>query len=103
LKFIAAGIPAGKVALLFQGTTQTGGGLGLPFGDGLVCVGGSALRLGIQFADNAGSAVWMHPFLPFAGWSVGSTFHFQVRYRDPAGPCGSGFNFTNALSITFTQ
>jgi|GEM_PF-1343135 len=103
LEFIAAGLPAGKVALLFQGTTQAAGGLGLPFGDGLVCVGGSGLRLGIQFADNAGGAVWMHPFLPFAGWSVGSTFHFQVRYRDPAGPCGSGFNYTNALSITFTQ
>ncbi len=103
LEFLCEGLPPGKVALLFQGSNQAGGGLGIPFGDGQVCVGGSALRLGTQFADNAGLAVWTHPFLPLAGWTVGSTWNFQVRYRDPMGPCGSGFNFSNGLSITFTQ
>ena len=31
----------------------------------------------------------------------GATWNFQGWYRDPAGPCGTGFNLTNGTSITF--
>ena len=36
-----------------------------------------------------------------AGIVAGATVHFQGWYRDPAGPCGSGFNLTNGYSVVF--
>ena len=37
----------------------------------------------------------------FVSVMPGDTWHFQRWYRDPAGPCGSGFNLTNGLALTF--
>jgi hypothetical protein len=37
------------------------------------------------------------------GWSVGQTVYFQGWYRNVQGPCGSGFNLTNGLQVTFSQ
>jgi hypothetical protein len=31
----------------------------------------------------------------------GDTWRFQAWYRDPAGPCGTGFNLSNGLEVTF--
>jgi hypothetical protein len=31
----------------------------------------------------------------------GTTFHFQGWYRDPAGPCGTGKNMSNAVRVIF--
>ena len=33
--------------------------------------------------------------------TAGTTWNFQVLYRDPAGPGGNGFNTTDAVSIAF--
>jgi len=86
-------------ALLFAGDVALDGGHGIPFGDGLRCVGVNVLRLGTKVPDALGRATW-GPGLQ--GWSIGDTKRMQVWYRDPAGsPCGSGFNLTNAFEIEF--
>lgn len=100
IEFVAGGLLSGQPSLLFQGTTQLGGGTGLPFGDGLRCVGGSVQRLGTQIPDSTGTATWTGVATP-AGWTAGQTARLQVYYRDPAGsPCGSGFNTTNGYELT---
>jgi hypothetical protein len=39
---------------------------------------------------------------PPGGWILeGQTWHFQTWYRDPTGPCGSSFNLSNALRVSF--
>lgn len=30
-----------------------------------------------------------------------ATWNFQVWFRDPAGPCGTGKSSTNALAVSF--
>ena len=34
---------------------------------------------------------------------AGETLYLQGYYRDPGGPCGSAFNFTNGLALTFVD
>ena len=76
------------------------GGAGVPFGDGLRCAGGDLKRLGVRQSNAQGAATW-GPNLN-ATWSAGDTRHFQTWYRDPlAGPCGTGFNLSHAVSVTF--
>jgi len=90
-------------ALLFAGTSVVNGGLGAVFGDGLRCVTGSLVRLGIQFADPVGFAEWGPGHVGALGVQAGDTRYFQVWYRNNAGPCGLGFNLTNGVQVTFTQ
>lgn len=40
-------------------------------------------------------------FGPAGRIQAGQTWHFQGWYRDGGGPCGAGFNVTNAFSLTF--
>ena len=86
--------------LFFQGQTKLNGGNGLPFGDGLRCVGGTIVRLQVRTASFLGDA---HSTLtiPIAGGvSPGDTRRYQWWYRDSSGsPCGSGFNTSNAVEI----
>ena len=101
LSFRATGLPANQASLLFVGTQTVAGGAGQPFGDGLLCVGGSLVRLGVSFADRNGCAAWTVG-LGAGGWGAADVRHFQSWYRDPSGgPCGSAFNLTNALELTF--
>ncbi len=32
---------------------------------------------------------------------AGETWYFQGWYRDPMGPCGTAFNLSNAIAVTF--
>lgn len=86
--------------LLFAGTQPVNGGSGIHFGDGLRCAGGQVRRLGVRTPDAQGRAVW-GPGLGLAGgWTPGTLRFAQVWYRNPAGgPCLSGFNLTNGISI----
>jgi hypothetical protein len=102
----AAGVPPSTLGLFFYGAGQTSE----PFGDGLRCVaaGGTPIqRLGPPGASQ-GFGVVERPLdltAPPAGSGPGqiqpaSTWNFQYWYRDPAAG-GTGFNLSNALSVTF--
>ena len=95
--------PKGEAILLFAGDARINGGLGLPLGDGLRCVGGNVQRLGVRFGTPyRGIALWGPGLAAQLGVVAGDTRYFHAWYRDPIGsPCGSGFNTTNALELTF--
>lgn len=109
LTLTAGPVPAGEPGIFFYGATE----VQIAFGDGFRCVGtsgpGSLYRLfpfalasaanvmtySVDFANPPGGAA--------AGGTLAaaSTWKFQGWFRDPAAGM-SGFNLTDALSITFT-
>jgi len=92
-------------ALYFQGTSTSGGGAGIAFGDGLRCAGGNVIRLGTK--SNTGGAsqypVAGDPDISVRGLcTVGAVRTYQVWYRNAAVFCtASTFNLTNGLSVTW--
>ncbi|MFT4543481.1 MAG: hypothetical protein ACI835_005953, partial [Planctomycetota bacterium] len=81
-----------------------------PFGDGLRCVGaGSVFRYPIQnsgpsavMVQGPGLVAYSLANFPVAGQiTAGMTWRFQAWYRDPFGPCSSGFNLSNAVEVLF--
>ncbi len=100
----ADGMPNSS-ALFFQGTAQQAAGAGSVFGDGLRCVAGSVLRLGIRTnVTNASSLPSSgSPSLAIVGGIAGATtIHYQVWYRNSAAFCtASTFNLTNGLSVAW--
>jgi hypothetical protein len=102
LVFDAQHLLPGQPALLFVGLNATGGGSGVTFGDGLRCAGGSVVRLGIEVPNAMGQASWGPGLGALGGWGSGDIRRFQCWYRNPGGPCGSNFNLSNGLEITFT-
>jgi len=95
LRLFAWHVPDGQPGLLFAAplTIQ-----GIPFGDGLRCLGGGAVRLG---ARPGSSLVWGPGLGALGGFQPGESRTFQVVYRDPLGPCGSGLDWTAAARVTF--
>ncbi|QDV09409.1 Quinoprotein glucose dehydrogenase B precursor [Planctomycetes bacterium Poly30] len=94
-------LPPQTPALLFVGPETAD----VAVGGGRLCVGGSLLRLGVQFASGGGAALFpldltAPPFAVGTGSVVGpgSTVTFQAWYRD--GGAG-GSNFTSATTVTF--
>lgn len=101
LVLAAAGLLPNQPALLFAGQNTTGGGLGVPFGDGLRCAGGGVRRLGVRVPDATGGAGWGPGLGAQGGWTAGDVRRFQAWYRDPQGsPCGTGFNLSSAVEVT---
>ena len=114
------GVAADDLVLTVTGTTPNqngliymgGGTAQVPFGDGLRCVGAGNSgfhRFPVQgtgplgeLVEGPGIAAWAASHFPAGGQiSAGSTWNFQGWFRDPQGPCGSGFNFSNGLAVTF--
>jgi hypothetical protein len=97
--------PIPSTGLIFMGRNT----LLTAFGDGLRCVGGSTYRFPLQNGGSqglsTGPGVVAYSAAQFAGVNgaiaAGDTWHFQAWYRDGSGPCGSGSNLTNGLSVTF--
>ena len=95
-------LAAFQPGLYFQGDNAIAGGAGAVFGDGLRCAGGNVLRLQVVTADAAGSSSTSVDVAAAGGALAGQTKRYQLWYRDPVGgPCGSGFNLTNGLEVTW--
>ncbi len=99
LSFWCQAFPGQSPGVLIASQTQAS----VPFGDGTRCVGGSVVRLGSAFASNR-VATYAPNFLSPQGQLVtpGTTWNYQVFYRDNTLPGGTGFNLTDAVSIPMT-
>lgn len=102
----ATGMP-NAAALFFQGGTRVANGNGAAFGDGLSCVGGPIVRLGVV-PVSGGSAYYPRPGnLPVSvrGMvSAGDVRHYQAWYRDAQSWCTPAtFNYTQARTLTWTN
>ena len=111
-----ASLSADTVVLATTGLEPSNSGLyfqanndlspGAIWGDGLQCAGGQLKRLGVRFADGAGysdTSGYTLPVSVLAGnITAGDTKYYQCWYRNPNGsPCGSDFNASNGLAITW--
>ncbi len=103
----ASGLPASTTCLYIQATQQDNGGNGTPLGDGLLCIGGSVLRLGSvtsvagnsRFPGPAGPTLSVRGGVPASG----ATLHYQLWYRNAANYCTPAtFNLTNAVTVAWT-
>ena len=101
LVLVATHMKPNTLSIAFQGDAVLA--VPLPFGDGLRCAGGTLKSLGVGHNSPAGSATFGPGLAGAAGWTPGAVFGFQVQYRDPTGPCGTNFNVTSAVVITFTN
>ena len=105
-----SGIPNGP-GLYYQALNQLGGGNGVLFGDGIRCIGGTVIRLGIvTAAGNASSYPSPNPpavnAIPISvkGFNLaGDVRNYQLWYRDSTiGFCTANvFNLTNAVNVTW--
>jgi len=88
--------------IFFSGTTTVAGGLGMGFGDGLLCAGGHIRRLEIVFSGFFGDATTTQPLSNLESLTPGDTRLYQWWYRDAAPlPCGNPFNTSNALQVAW--
>lgn len=88
--------------IFFQGDMLINGGTGVPFGDGLRCTGTNVVRLQVVVPNASGDASSSADLAFLGGVVSGDLCHYQYWYRDPVGsPCGTGFNLSNALSVTW--
>lgn len=98
----AFGLPINTSCLFLYGSAGTQ----LPLGNGFLCVDQPFRRMGVVQASIAGDVFRPIDFttLPFAngtfGITAGSTWNFQVWYRNVAGG-GAGFNLSDGLRVTF--
>ncbi len=97
LRLGASQVPRNIPGILFAGTAA----VNLPFGDGLRCVGGIIVRLPSQNSGACG-VLLQDDLVPQVGIGAGQTWRFQGWFRDVGGPCGTSFNLTHGLEVSFT-
>ncbi|MFT5050722.1 MAG: hypothetical protein ACI8QZ_002125 [Chlamydiales bacterium] len=100
----ASGVVPNVFGLAFYGPTQ----IQVPFGDGFRCIGGQTYRVQPPVQANAGGNLSKQIRFTSGPASSGgsliqpqSTWNFQLWYRDPMGPGGTGYNTSDALWVTF--
>lgn len=82
------------------------------FGAGFRCCGTNVVRCGVYLPTSAGtntssgnliggSAPPISQIGPNVNLVPGDVRCYQWWYRDPTGPCGSGFNLSNSISVTW--
>jgi hypothetical protein len=109
LKLEARWLPQNVVGILFMG----GAADWTPFGDGQLALGSGGLGvyrfLPPRASGSEGALIWdgglvaqSQTFAAAGHIDPGETWFVQAWYRDPTGPCGSGFNVSNGLQIDFT-
>lgn len=102
LVLLGSRLPTGQFGTYLQGSTSLSGGLGVTFGDGLRCAGGAVVRLQQAQSNARGRSQTHIDIAARGGVAPGDTRTYQLWYRDPlASPCGSGFNFTNGIELTW--
>jgi len=103
-RLIIEGVPGSKPGLVLRGSNFHSGGLGTAVGDGLLCTTTQTARSHIQITS-AGSTIFTDfGGQPFGAESYGPNVNanYQFWYRDSTNTCsGSGFNFTNAWTVTW--
>ena len=99
LVLAGSGLPPGTTGLFFQGRDPVSAGAGAPFGDGLRCAGGPVVRLQVEASTAAGTSQTSIDIVSRGGVQVGDRLHYQLWYRDPTGPCGTGFNLSNGYEV----
>ncbi|MCB9915394.1 MAG: hypothetical protein H6828_09630 [Planctomycetes bacterium] len=104
LKLHGKDLVAGWPGIYFQGEQKLNSGHGLLFGDGLRCTGLRVVRLETVM-PGLGTTSETTLDLSTAGGNqvaAGDTRYYQLWYRDATqGPCGTGWNLTNALQVTW--
>lgn len=90
--------PPNVPGIFFCGTTR----ISFPFGDGIRCCGGQIRRIQLVFSDAAGAGCSTVNIPAATGAVPGATNCYQYWYRDVPGPCGSGFNLSNAYKVVWT-
>lgn len=99
LHFVGQLFPGVNPGILFAGTAQTQ----TPLGDGWLCTGGNVVRLRSTAAQNGTVSTQPNFTTPQGALiTAGTTWNFQVFYRDLTLPGGAGFNLTNAVAIPMT-
>lgn len=97
----AGNLPPNQNGIFFMGDNLINGGIGLAFGDGLRCTN-ALRRFAVQNSGSQGTLSLADPAaLAPTQIAAGDTRLFQVWFRDPSGPCGSGWNTSNAYEIDF--
>ncbi|MFT4541919.1 MAG: glucose/arabinose dehydrogenase [Planctomycetota bacterium] len=98
----AAPVP-NQIGIFFYGNNQAGGGAGIPFYNGRLCISGSLRRLSPVTASGQSASFTMDLTSPPTATgqiTPGSTWNFQFWFRDPAAG-GQFVNFSNARAVTF--
>ena len=103
ISFHASNLTPSQPVLLFSANNQvTPAQPAFLFGDGFRCAGGSIRRLGVTTSSVAGDASWGPGLRTQGGWGPGDVRRFQAWFRDPVGsPCGTAFNLSNGVEVTF--
>ena len=97
-----SGLQPNQPGLYFQGDNAINGGLGILNGDGLRCAGGSIRRLQVLAADVNGASATTANIAVAGAVNAGDTKRYQLWYRNPLNsPCGTTFNLTNGVEITW--
>ena len=102
VRLFARPIPSGTSGVFFYGDRNLAP---LPFGDGYRCVGGRVYRLPLVHSvdeEMASDLDLTSPPQPLGQITAGSTWYFQVHYRDTAAG-GAGFNLSDALGVVFSD
>jgi len=85
----------GQPGIFFCGTLRTE----IPFGDGIRCCGGNVVRIQVVVPDSSGAGCSTDDIAAESGVGPGDSSCCQYWYRDPSGPCSSGFNLSNAYKV----
>jgi hypothetical protein len=99
-------LPASTFILFFQGTLPMAGGLGVPFGSGLLCVSGTLTRMNIKATCNGQAGLPEPPDLPISvlGGVVPGPYFYQGWFRtNPPFCSGTNLfhNLTNGVRVTW--